>query len=326
MELFSEIYSCYYNAVSKILNRSIHNPISKETIWNIIEENAFSESTLHVLPKLINGEWDLLQESNKKYLSKLNAPVKLPLTLLEKSWLKTILQDKRILLFLNEEEIMYLIKSLNPIDLLFDINDFCNFDNYSDGDNYNDENYINIFRKVLAAFKNKTPIKITFNSRKQNLITGNFIPYKFEYSSKDDKFRIHAIKIKNGEIRELITINLGRILQADSSNETFYGQLNLHKYNKETQCNEPVVIEISKERNAVERCMLHFANYEKRTEYHEETDKYISYIYYKKQDETELLIRILSFGPVIKVLGPQSFLSLIKERVMKQDYLLQSNK
>jgi hypothetical protein len=69
--------------------------------------------------------------------------------------------------------------------------------------------------------------------------------------------------------------------------------------------------------------MLHFASYEKRTEYDEETNKYISYIYYDKQDENELLIRILSFGPVIRVLGPVSFLELVKERVRRQWELLE---
>lgn len=326
MELFSEIYSCYYNVVSKILNKSVNNSISKENIYNIIHDNAFSESTLHILPNLIQGEWNLLEESNGEYLSKLKSPINLPLTLLEKSWLKSLLQDKRISLFLKEEEVLYLQKSLDHIEPLFDINDFCYFDNFSDGDNYDDENYINVFHRILSAFKSKTPLEITFKSRKRNLITGNYIPYKFEYSSKDDKFRIQAVKIKNTKIKALITINLGRILQVNSSNETFTGNFDLDKYTKENQCTEPVIIEISKERNAVERCMLHFANYEKRTEYHEEIDKYISYIYYNKQDETDLLIQILSFGPVIKVLGPDNFLLLVKERVKNQSFLLEPHK
>ena len=37
--------------------------------------------------------------------------------------------------------------------------------------------------------------------------------------------------------------------------------------------------------------------------------------------ETELLIQILSFGPVVKVLGPESFLKQVKERVERQQRL-----
>ena len=52
--------------------------------------------------------------------------------------------------------------------------------------------------------------------------------------------------------------------------------------------------------------MLHFANYEKRTEYDEERGKWICSICYDKEDEPELLIDVLSFGPVVRVLGPEA--------------------
>lgn len=60
--------------------------------------------------------------------------------------------------------------------------------------------------------------------------------------------------------------------------------------------------------------MLQFANYEKHTEFDEESKCWICSIYYDKADETELLIDILSFGPVARVLEPEPFLC-IAERV-----------
>lgn len=322
MELFSEIYSCYYNVVSKILNRSFNSPVTKEDMNEIIYENAFSESVLYIMPKLISGEWNLLENTEDKYISKLKTPVKLPLTTLEKSWLKSILSDKKMTLFFNEEQILYLNKYLSDVDPLFHIDDFYYFDSFSDGDNYDNEDYINNFRKILASLKAKTPIKISFISGKGNSITGNYIPCKLEYSSKDDKFRAYVVKVKEDRIRTAMLINIGRITSVDVSKEIFTGDIDFHKYIDQNQCSEPVIIEISKERNAVERCMLHFASYEKRTEYDKKTDKYISYIYYNQQDETELLVRILSFGPVIRVLGPQNFLLQIKERIKRQKNLL----
>ena len=38
-------------------------------------------------------------------------------------------------------------------------------------------------------------------------------------------------------------------------------------------------------------------------------------------DETELLIEVLSFGPVVRVLGPESFLRQIRARVKRQHQL-----
>lgn len=318
MELFSELYSCYYRVVNKILRAAYRNPFSKGELSEIIEKNGFTESAFYILPKLLSGEWNLLKKAGDKYEAKLDGVNRLPVTALEKSWLKALLGDKRLILFLREEEIQFLKDKLKAVKPLFDVKDFYCYDKYSDGDDYENTEYILNFHQVMEAIKNKTPITISFESSKGQRITGSYLPLRLEYSNKDDKFRVYAVRIRYGKIVANPTINISRISKITASNEKFNGDIVLNNIFEYDKCSEPVVIEISKERNAVERCMLHFASFEKRTEYDETTESYISYIYYNKQDETELLIRILSFGPVIKVLGPVSFLEQIKERIKRQ--------
>ena len=48
-------------------------------------------------------------------------------------------------------------------------------------------------------------------------------------------------------------------------------------------------------------------------------------IRYDKQDETELLIQLLSFGPVLEILGPPDFRAQAAARVRMQYELLQAN-
>lgn len=79
-----------------------------------------------------------------------------------------------------------------------------------------------------------------------------------------------------------------------------------------------MTLEITKERNALERCMIQFAHFEKRTDYDASTDRYTCVIRYNIMDESELVIRVLSFGPTVKVLGPARFLQQIQQRVEKQ--------
>jgi len=323
MELFSEIYSCYYKVVENILNTASKEPVTKEVITEIIDNNGFSESAFYILPKLLQGDWQLLESKGDKYLSKLKSNVKRPLTLIEKAWLKALLSDKRIVLFLKDHELLLLKERLKDIEPLFDVKDFYYYDTFLDGDNYENENYIRNFRTVLAALKDKRAITISFESEKRGPITSNYIPLKMQYSSKDDKFRVYAVRIRYNKIVTRAIINIARISSIEPCREKPTVDIkDLHKYIDQSKCSEPVVIEISNERNAVERCMLHFASYEKRTEYDEETNKYISYIYYDKQEENELLIRILSFGPVIRVLGPVVFLEFVKGRVRRQWELL----
>ena len=78
-----------------------------------------------------------------------------------------------------------------------------------------------------------------------------------------------------------------------------------------------VTLEIYDERNALERVMLAFAHFEKRT-IQVGANVYQLTISYEIFDETELLIRILSFGPMVKVLEPASFQQQIRERISKQ--------
>ena len=70
--------------------------------------------------------------------------------------------------------------------------------------------------------------------------------------------------------------------------------------------------------NVLERFLLNFSHYEKRSEYMKESGKYRITITYDKADETDLLIRTLSFGPHVKVLEPSDFVELIKKRLRKQ--------
>ncbi len=67
--------------------------------------------------------------------------------------------------------------------------------------------------------------------------------------------------------------------------------------------------------------MLHFSDLEKETE---KTDdrRYRITLHYRQGDETEILIRILSFGPVLKVVEPESMVSQIRERLAKQIALM----
>lgn len=45
---------------------------------------------------------------------------------------------------------------------------------------------------------------------------------------------------------------------------------------------------------------------------------YIVKLFYDESDETEMVIRLLSFGPMIKVIKPLEFKQLIRQRLKKQ--------
>lgn len=332
MELFSEVYGCYYSVVARILEQA-RNGMSKAEIEKFVNDNAFYDSAFYLLPKLFSGEWDLIENKQGRFYSKLQAKdTKRPLTILEKAWLKSLLSDKRIMLFASKEELKSLEKELSQVAPLFYSQDFYIFDTAADGDPYEDLNYRENFKKILQALNTKSAIIVDYESGKQNRLTKHIFPYKINYSNRDDKFRLLAILPQKGERYKRITLNIARIISVQKSDRVFSDKFGTENFYKITglddsgcmegslakQKGQPIILEVSKERNALERCMLQFASWERQTEYDEEKGSYICRIFYDKQEETELLIRILSFGPVVRVLGPESFLRQIKERIIKQ--------
>ncbi len=297
--VFHEIYGRYYQTVARILREAADHPLDQGQINEIIRETAFEESSLNIPKALGQDRWQLLREDGSSILK--NKPT-MPLTTLQKRWINAISYDPRIRLFTD-----------NPIHFpdvepLFLPEDIHVFDKYEDGDPYEDEAYIRNFRLILDAIKNQYPIEIELINRRDKTVRAWTIPDYLEYSEKDDKFRLIGSGSKLGN-----TINLGRIISCEKC--TDIEKFKLGKKNKPHP--RSLTFELMDERNALERVMMHFAHFEKRAVKLEENKYQISLIY-DKEDETEILIRILSFGPMIRVTGPQAFINLIKDRLSKQ--------
>ena len=296
--IFNEIYSAYYNAVAKIITEIINEKTEEKDLNQIVCDNAFGESMLTVLPSLKSEKWQLVR-------SDMTTPIKhnptMPLTHIQKQWLKAISLDPRIQLFDVE------INGLDDVEPLFTSADYVIYDQYGDGDPYEDEGYIARFRTILSALKEKQPLKIQIVNRKGCLSSMTVLPVRLEYSEKDDKFRLLSTGCRHGG-----TVNLARIVSCEICSAGGFKPCSPAEPAKRL-----VTLRIRDERNALERCMLHFAHFEKQAERIDKSH-YIVRIKYNKDDETEMVIRVLSFGPMIEVTEPSSFRNLIIERLQRQ--------
>ncbi len=295
--IFSELYSVYYHTVAKIIEAAFRPETTEKELQQCVVEGAFSESVLTILPALKSGKWPLLNGDLSPVLQ--HKPT-MPLTTLEKRWLRAIAGDPRIRLFGVE------FPELDDVEPLFTKEDYRIYDQYTDGDPFEEETYIRHFRLILTAIKTGRSVKIAMTNRNGRKMSFRFRPKGLEYSVKDDKIRILA---EGCRFRQF---NLGRVLECD-----FYdGKGSWKKTPRADRCRE-LTLMIKDERNALERVMLHFAHFEKQAE-RLENDRYLLRLKYYESDETEIVIRVLSFGPYVKVLEPQSFVELIKERLTAQ--------
>lgn len=296
--VFSELYSAYYNTVAEIIKEIIDGKADSGSIHKIIQENAFEESAINILPAIREEKWQVV---TKKYKTPIKHIPTMPLTILQKRWLKAILMDERIKLFDIQAE------GLDDVVPLFTKEDYRIYDKYSDGDNFEDEGYIARFKVILHALHNKLPVKAEMVNRKGNAVYVKFIPQKIEYSEKDDKFRV----ITSG-CRYITTINLARITKCS----LYDGSYEIRQTHRETN-RSTITAVVKDERNALERTMLHFAHFEKQVEKIDDKN-YKVIIKYDRDDEPEMVIRVLSFGPLVEVVEPTDFRELIKNKLKKQ--------
>ena len=297
--IFSELYSAYYNTVASVLKTAVKRPLKKNELRDIVEKNAFGESILNIEPALTEERWQLIHSDGTTPL--VHSP-SMPMTMLEKRWLKAVYSDPRIRLFVDNEDIF------PEIEPLFTAADYSVFDKYSDGDPYDDEEYIKNFRLILDAIEKRYPLSIDTVNRKGNTTHMVLMPEYLEYSEKDDKFRLQGAGRRYGE-----TVNLARIICCKPYTKPYEINPDRTVLSKTST----VEFELIDKRNALERILLHFAHFEKQAE-RIDADRYRVTISYDKNDETEMVIRILSFGPMIKVTKPGHFVDLIKERLINQ--------
>ena len=296
--LFHEIYGAYYRTVSHILTLAVDGTLTKERLYDTVRKYGFEESTLTILDALQHQTWPVIKED-------LSTPLEhtpsMPLTVLQKRWLKTLLLDPRIKLFDPPADGLEDVEPLCPPDT------FVYYDRYNDGDPYDDPGYIKRFRCILSAIRHKRWMRIQFSGGQGLPHYWRCVPYKLEYSAKDDKFRLIS-----ANKRKALSINLGRITQCfllEPCEDEEYRPKPLKK--------RILVLELTDDRNALERVMLHFSHLDKETERIDDNHYRIT-LHYEREDETELLIRVLSFGPVLKVVFPDDFIKDLSDRLERQ--------
>ncbi len=179
--LFSEVYGTYYRAVASVLDRAVSGDLSGKDLPEIVRNTAFGESMLTIPAALTEDSWPLLTE---EMTTPLRHSPSMPLTILEKRWLKSLLADPRIRLFDPPAD------GLEDVEPLWDPGVFEFYDRYANADPYDDPAYIEVFRTILQAMKEKKKIRVRFHSGRGKRHSFICVPYTLEYSAKDDKFRM----------------------------------------------------------------------------------------------------------------------------------------
>ncbi|MGX7417183.1 WYL domain-containing protein [Carnobacterium gallinarum] len=313
-ELFSEVYGLYYQIVGHLLAED--RSLSVQELATTIQEMGFEETVVSLLPQLTTPDgWHLFyeKEPNEWHSLLLEGSVKKVHTTLEKSWLKAILLDEKINLFVSIDYKKELLAELKEIPPLFRQKDILYYDQFKFSDPFADPTYQQAFKVLTKALTDKKTVEINYQRRTNEVNSeGIYIPLQLEYSKKNNKFRLQALKQISPKKWINMTLNISKIQSVKLTEDSIPNQTFPQSKEKMICCL------IHNQRNALERAMLHFSDYRKETVKTEQDNYYKMTLYYPQQNETELLIELLSFGPMIQVTEPKRFIELMCKRVKDQ--------
>lgn len=304
--IFHEIHNAYWRILARLLTAAAEKSVTQSELYALIREDGFAETST-VIPEKLRGEWPLLSEGK----SVLSHTPPLPVTATERAFLKAALSDPRFTLFLDAETESALAASLSEAEPLWTARDLVYYDCHADGDPFGAAGYRENFAAMLTALREKKQATVTYRPRaKKEAVTHTGTVLSVEYSAKDDAFRF---RFAHEDF--LSTVNaagLVSVVVTDLPAEAV----------SDTEKEETIVLAIENERNSLERALLHFSDLKKETTA-AEGNRWQMTLYYDREDETEILIRILSFGPFLKILAPETMRSKLKARLQKQMALME---
>ena len=324
MTIFHEIYGAYYRITARLLRRG---RVTRQDIADVTAQEGFRDSMLFLPQKLIpqadGSDWGLLRETADGAFEPVTKHLpERPLTLLQRRWLKAKLADPKIRLFLTDAEYDAIEAALAEPPPLFRPEQLRYPDQFSDGDCMTDPKYRAVFRIALHALRKGTAILLEYRTARGETQRQCCLPVAMEYSQKNDKFRLYCRRIRRGRLTGSTVFNLGRIRSIRMLRDAPENRQTRAQFFAGLRCAEPVTVRVTDERSGLARFLMEFAAYEKHTERDTETGSCTVQLWYDRSDETELLIQLLSFGPVLEILSPPDFRQKAAERVAAQYALL----
>ena len=210
-------------------------------------------------------------------------------------------------MFMNDKTVQAIETEVENILPLWEPETVKYFDQNKESDPFENPNYRNLFQTILKAINTKQYLHLVYGRKNFSTI---YTPIHLDYSQKDDTFRLFVKEIK-------YPINLRNIKECNITTESPTSEEESTEY-------ETLKVEIfdnTKAHYHFNRAIRQFSYFKKSCKKTEKNNTYEMSVDYDKSDESEIVIKVLMFGPNMKVLAPQSVIDDIKQRVTRQEQL-----
>ncbi len=223
-----------------------------------------------------------------------------PLSVMELRWLKTIIQDNRIRLFMSDSEITVINDLLNQYALAFSplpMEKVIFFDRFHLPE-IKTKTMTSILSTILEGIYDQKTVNIKYHTMKNRVMIGEFRPIVLEFSKRNNRFQGFFQECGSDRI---YTMNVSRIetaYETDTSFDYTFTEQAFLAFREENTTS--VTVEFYDVRNIADRILTEFSPWKKLCSYDRTTELYTLTIFYQKQDEVDLVIRLLGYGGNIR--------------------------
>lgn len=305
--LFHEIHSELFLSLCQVINE-IHQgrKMTRKDIINALPN--YDWNSRERASELIDSLF--LFQDNEQAILFLDKPIHHRPSTVELIWLRLMLQDKRVA-FLLPNDLRKKLTSLlevkhNPWSLA-DIWQLIQ----SQGDDFSAiQDKLAIIWQALHQRKKLYYRKL---DKRGQIHAKTCVPCRLEYDAMAN--RMHLIIWQLAEQRA-IKININSLLEVQCLNENIPSTIENAFQIFLRNCRSSVVIKVSRKNNAVERCFMMFASYDKEASYDEDQDTYTLTVYYYDFDREDILQQIISLGAAATILSPDDMRQEIIKRLV----------
>ena len=338
MEYFNTYKNKLFIALTRIINQSSEGKIfTEEEVKNLLEETKLADDEfIENILGYSEEPYPIMTYDFKSMFTDKKMPIN-P-TILEKRWLKSIIQDDFVKLFIDEDVILKLESKLKDVKPLFTM------------DLKKEKLNGDFIKTIIKAFRFNKFIRFEFGYMVKNYIKIG-LPFKLNYTVEENKFKLSVYSIED---EKLFYINLDNMKKIELIDELGMenNELNLEKvdnlekelYNKLGEFKKKIdkvgknqffkekldeQTEILKleiipmyDGNTVERAHFLFSMYDKKS--FKMQDTYILEVKYYRFDEENIIKNIMNLGVYATVLEPERVKDKVVSKILK-GYNLQKN-
>lgn len=219
-----------------------------------------------------------------------------PLSLFELRWMRTILDDAKLQLFLSKDEIKELrrlFQEYAPYTKPLPMDKIVFFDRFHFSEKNMDREAAVLTTLLNGIYDQKT-IRVKYHTACGKVKTGEFKPIIIEFSKRNNRFQGFFQECGSDRICAMDLSGIETVKESDTSFDHAATEMALMDFREDNMTS--VEVEFYNVKNTVDRLLTEFSPWKKRCLYDAEADRYKLTVFYQEQDEADLVVRLLGYG------------------------------